>query len=56
MTKIPAITSYIKRPRLKWFGHVKRRGKTNKAKAIMEWQPEGKKPKKCGLDGIKQDL
>lgn len=42
MTKIPVITSYIKRLSLKWFGHVKQRKATSKARVIMERQLEGK--------------
>lgn len=57
MTKIPEITSYVERQRLKWFRHVKRR---EELKAIVEWRPEGKRlrgrPKKRRIDGIRQDL
>lgn len=52
MAKILVILSYKKRQRLKWFRHVKWREITNKFRAIIEWQPEGKRPwrrqkKKC---------
>jgi hypothetical protein len=60
MTKVPVITSYIKGKRLKWFGHVKQKEVTNKTRATMDWQPEGKRPrgrpKKHWIDGIRQDL
>jgi hypothetical protein len=52
--------NFIKGQRLKWFGHVKRKEVTNKTKATMDWQPEGKRPrgrpKKRWIDGIRQDL
>lgn len=48
ITKISVITSYIKRQRLNWFGHVKRIETTNKTREIMDWQPERKRPKNAG--------
>lgn len=51
MTKISVITSNVKGQRLKWFGHVKWREATNKARATIKWQLESKRPKQT-IDGL----
>jgi len=38
------VTSYIKRRRLQWFGHIMRRSEEEIIRAVIEWQPEGKIP------------
>jgi len=45
MTKIPLITSYVNGQRLKWFEHVNWKESTNKTKAIIKLQLEGRRPR-----------
>ncbi|KAL4113770.1 hypothetical protein QTP88_017351 [Uroleucon formosanum] len=54
------VTSYIKGQRLQWFGHIMRRSEEETIRAVIEWQPEGKRPRgrprKRWLDIIEEDL
>jgi hypothetical protein len=54
------VTSYIKGQRLQWFGHIMRRSEEETIRAVIEWQPKGKRPRgrprKRWLDIIEEDL
>jgi ribosomal 50S subunit-associated protein YjgA (DUF615 family) len=54
------VTKYIKGQRLQWFGHIMRRSEEETIRAVIEWQPEGKRPRgrlrKRWLDIIEEDL
>ena len=38
---VEAITTVMRRRRLEWFGHVKRRGETENIRAVAEMKMEG---------------
>ena len=40
-----AIATVMRRRRLEWFGHVKRRGETENIRAVAEMKMEGKRPR-----------
>ena len=50
----------MRRRRLEWFGHVKRRDKTENIRAIVEMKMEGKRPggrlKLRWKDTVRRDL
>lgn len=54
------VTSYMKGQRLQWLGHIMRRSEEETIRAVIEWQPEGKRPRgrqrKRWLDIIEEDL
>ena len=46
-----AIATVMRRRRLEWFGHIKRRGETENIRAVAELKMEGKRPREdqsCG--------
>ena len=43
--KMEAIATVMRRRRLEWFGHVKRRGETENIRAVAEMKMEGKRPR-----------
>ena len=43
--KVEAIATVMRRRRLEWFGHVKRRGETENIRAVAEMKMEGKRPR-----------
>ena len=43
--KVEAIAAVMRRRRLEWFGHVKRRGVTENIRAVAEMKMEGKRPR-----------
>ena len=43
--KMDAIATVMRRRRLEWFGHVKRRGGTENIRAVAEMKMEGKRPR-----------
>ena len=42
---VEAIATVMRRRRLEWFGHVKRRGETENIRAVAEMKMEGKRPR-----------
>ena len=58
--KVEAIATVMRRRRLEWFGHVKRRGETENIRAVAEMKMEGKRPrgrpKLRWNDTIRRDL
>ena len=58
--KVEAIATVMRRRRLEWFGHVKRRGETENIRAVAEMKMEGKRPrgrpKLRWKDTIRRDL
>ena len=61
--KVEAITTVMRRGRLEWFGHVKRRGETENIHAVAEMKMEesgGKRlrgrPKFRWNDTVRRDL
>ena len=58
--KVEAIATVMRRRRLQWFGHVKRRGETENIRAVAEMKIEGKRPrgrpKLRWKDTIRRDL
>ena len=42
---VDAIATVMRRRRLEWFGHVKRRGETENIRAVTEIKMEGKRPR-----------
>ena len=44
-TKVEAIATVMRRRRLEWFGHVKRRGEAENIRAVAEMKMEGKRPR-----------
>ena len=58
--KVEAIATVMRRRKLEWFGHVKRRGETENIRAVAEMQMEGKRPrgrpKLRWKDTIRRDL
>jgi len=54
------VTIYIRRQRLQWFGHIMRRSEGETIRAVIEWKPEGKRPRgrprKRWLDVVEEDL
>ena len=43
--KVEPIATVMRRRRLKWFRHVKRRGETENIRAFAEMKMEGKRPR-----------
>ena len=43
--KVEQIATVMRRRRLEWFGHVKRRDKTENIRAVVEMKMEGKRPR-----------
>ena len=43
--KVEAIATVMRRRRLEWFGHVKRKGATKNIRAVAEMKMEGKRPR-----------
>ena len=43
--KVETIATVMRRRRLEWFGHVKRRGETENIRAVAEMTMEGKHPR-----------
>ena len=43
--KVEAIATVMRRRRLEWFGHIKRRGETENIRAVAEMKMEGKRPR-----------
>ena len=43
--KMETIATVMRRRRLEWFGHVKRRGETEHIRAVAEMMMEGKRPR-----------
>ena len=43
--KLEQITTVMRRRRLEWFGHVKRRDETENIRAVVEMKMEGKRPR-----------
>ena len=58
--KVEAIATVMRRRRLEWFGHVKRRGETENVLAVAEMKMEGKRPrgrpKLRWKDTVRRDL
>ena len=43
--KVEHIVTVMRRRRLEWFGHVKRRNETDNIRAVVEMKMEGKRPR-----------
>ena len=43
--KVERIATVIRRRRLEWFGHVKRRDETENIRAVVEMKMDGKRPR-----------
>ena len=58
--KVEAIATVMRRRRLEWLGHVKRRGETENTLAVAEMKLEGKRPrgrpKLRWKDTVRRDL
>ena len=58
--KMEAIATVMRRRRLEWFGHVKRRGETENIRAVAEMKMEEKRhrgrPKLRWYDSVRRDL
>ena len=58
--KVEPITTVMRRKRLEWFGHVKRRDETENIRAVVDMKMEGKRPRgrpKLGWkDTVRRDL
>ena len=58
--KMEAISTVMRRRRLEWFGHVKRRGETEHIRAVAEMKMKGKRhrgqPKLRWNDTVRRDL
>jgi len=57
---IAPVTSYIKGQRIQWLSRMVRRSKEEIIRAVMEWKPEGKRPRgrprKRWLDVVEVDF
>ena len=58
--KVESIAMVMRRRRLEWFGHVKRRDETGNIRAVVEMKMEGRRPrgrpKLRWKDTVKRDL
>ena len=58
--KVEPIATVMRRRRLEWFGHVKRRHETENSRAVAEMKMEGKRcrgrPKLRWNDTVRKDL
>ena len=54
------ITTFIRSGRLRWYGHVMRKGDENWVKNCMEYRVEGRRsvgrPRKTWLDSVEADM
>ena len=59
-TTLELIDTVMRRRRLEWFGHVKRRDETENIRAVVETKMEGKRPrgrpKLRWNDNVRRDL
>jgi len=42
---IVPVTCYIKGQRIQWLSHIMRRNKQEIIRAVIDWKPEGKRPR-----------
>ena len=58
--KVEPIAMVMRRRRLEWFGHVKRRDETENIRAVIEMKTEGKRPRRrpelMWKDTVRRDL
>ena len=58
--KVEPIATVMRRRRLEWFGHIKRRDETENIRAVVEMKMEGKRPigrpKLRWYDTVRRDL
>lgn len=45
ITEVSLLKSHVKCQRLKWFGHNMRTTETTCTRAVIKWQPTGKRPR-----------
>ena len=57
---VEPITTFIRSGRLKWYGHLKRKGNEDWVKKCMEYRVEGRRPigrpRKTWLESVKADM
>ena len=51
-----AETTVIRTDRLKWYGHVMRKGEEDWVKKCMEYRVEGRRPRRAWLEIVKADM
>ena len=58
--KIASISIKVKEARMRWYGHVRRRGEEDPARRMMEMDPPGARrrgrPKMRWLDCVRRDM
>ena len=53
---VEPITTFIRSGRLRWYGHVMRKGDEDWVKKCMEYKVEGRRPRKTWLEGVEADI
>jgi len=60
MLELTTVTSFIKRQRIQWLGHIIRRRENKVVIVTLEWKPIGKRPRgrprKRWIDAVEEDL
>lgn len=54
------VTNYLKGQKIQWLDYIMRRSKEETIRGVMEWKPEGERPRgrprKRRLDVVEEDL
>ena len=53
---VEPITTFIRSGRLRWYGHVMRKGDEDWVKKCMEYRVEGRRPRKTWLESVEADM
>ena len=53
---VERITTFIRSGRLRWYGHVMRKGDEDWVKKCMEYRVEGRRPRKTWLESVEADM
>ena len=53
---VEPITTFIRSGRLRWYGHVMRKGEEDWVKKCLEYRVEGRRPRKTWLESVEVDM